>query len=283
MSGGSNGFDRLIVVLSKALLVLVESHVFSFVVSVIFLLTRLVVGNIDILESTSLFLSKSLSNVVLNFLLVLTSSSVSVGSLKLDHLLELNLLKSESSLPLLKVFFEFFILVEGRGDKLLTPERNVRGARSSVDVVNITVINSKLVEPSQSEGPDIILFKTVINSGIIGIRRVSVERFALNIVEFECFIIIILGDRVADSYDVLVLWLVRLQTLKVINLVKGDIIHVFENVRVLHNVIIEAREGVLKNRAYSSSIHQLLHADVETSVELVVLVLVMLTSVVDVS
>jgi hypothetical protein len=244
LSGGSNSFNRLIVVLSKALLVLVESHVFSFVVGVIFLLARLVVGNIDILESTSLFLSESLSNVVLNFLLMLTSSSVSVGSLQLDHLLELNLLKSESSLPLFKVFFEFFILVEGRGDKLLTPERNVRGARSSVDVVNITVINSKLV---------------------------------------ECFIIIILGDRVADSYDVLVLWLVRLQALKVINLVKGDIIHVFENVRVLHNVIIEAREGVLKNRAYSSSIHQLLHADVETSIELVVLVLVMLTSVVDVS
>jgi len=57
LSGRSDGLNGLLIVLFEALLVLVESEVFSSVVSVIFLLARLMVGNVDILESTSLLFS----------------------------------------------------------------------------------------------------------------------------------------------------------------------------------------------------------------------------------
>jgi hypothetical protein len=184
---------------------------------------------------------------------------------------------------LLHVLFEFIILVEGRGDKLLTPERNVGSSGGSVEVVNIRVLNSQLVKSGKSEGPDFILFESMINSGIVGIGRVSVEGFSLDVEEFKGFIIIIHGDRVGNTNDILALRLVRLQALEVVNLVKGDIIHVFEDVGVLHNVLIEAREWVVKNRASPGSVDELLHADVETGVELVVLVLVMLAAVVNTS
>jgi len=78
---GSYFLNRCLIVLLKALLVLVESEVFSLVVSVIFLLARLVVGNVDVLESSSLLLSESLSDVALNFFFVLTLNSVSVVGL----------------------------------------------------------------------------------------------------------------------------------------------------------------------------------------------------------
>ena len=184
---------------------------------------------------------------------------------------------------MLHVLFEFIILVEGRGDKLLTPERNVGSSGGSVEVVNIRVLNSQLVKSGKSEGPDFILFESMINSGIVGIGRVSVEGFSLDVEEFKGFIIIIHGDRVGNTNDILALRLVRLQALEVVNLVKGDIIHVFEDVGVLHNVLIEAREWVVKNRASPGSVDELLHADVETGVELVVLVLVMLAAVVNTS
>lgn len=184
---------------------------------------------------------------------------------------------------MLHVLFEFIILVEGRGDKLLTPERNVRSSSGSVKVVDIRILNSQLVKSGKSEGPDFVLFESMINRGIVGIGRVSVEGLSLDIVEFEGFIIIIHGDGVRNTYDILALRLVGLQALEVVNLVKGDIIHVFEDVGVLHNVLIEAREGVVQNRASSGSVDELLHADVETSIELVVLVLVMLTAIVNAS
>lgn len=184
---------------------------------------------------------------------------------------------------MLHVLFEFIILVEGRGDKLLTPERNVRSSSSSVEVVDIRILNSQLVKSGKSEGPDFVLFESMINRGIVGIGRVSVEGLSLDIVEFEGFIIIIHGDGVRNTYDILALRLVGLQALEVVNLVKGDIIHVFEDVGVLHNVLIEAREGVVQNRASSGSVDELLHAYVKTSIELVVLVLVMLTAIVNAS
>jgi len=159
----------------------------------------------------------------------------------------------------------------------------VGSSGGSVEVVNIRVLNSQLVKSGKSEGPDFILFESMINSGIVGIGRVSVEGFSLDIEEFKGFIIIIHGDRVGNTNDILALRLVRLQALEVVNLVKGDIIHVFEDVGVLHNVLIEAREWVVKNRASPGSVDELLHADVETGVELVVLVLVMLAAVVNTS
>jgi hypothetical protein len=184
---------------------------------------------------------------------------------------------------LLHVLFEFIILVEGRGDKLLTPERNVGSSSGSVEVVDIRVLNSQLVKSGKSEGPDFILFESMINRGIIGIGRVSVEGLSLDIEEFKGFIIIIHGDGVRHTNDILALRLVGLQAFKVVNLVKGDIIHVFEDVGVLHNVLIETREGVVENRASSGSVDELLHADVETGIELVVLVLVMLTAIINAS
>lgn len=149
----------------------------------------------------------------------------------------------------------------------------------SPEVIDVLVLNSNLIESSQSKGPDVIFFQSVINSGIVGRRRVSVEGLSLDVIEFEGLIIIISRDGVGDTNDVLILGFVGLQTLEVIHLVKGDIIHVFEDTRVLHNILVEAREGVVKNRARSGSADELLHADVETSVELVVHVLVMLSTV----
>jgi len=279
----SDGFNGLFVVLLEALLVLEESLVFGLVVSVILLLTGFMVGNINVLESTTLLFGKSHGDVVLDFSLVGTLSLVSVASLELEHLLELQLLKSKTGLPLFHVLSELLILVEGRGNELLSPERYVRCTRSTVNVVNIGVIYSHLVEPSQTERPHIVFFKTVVNSGIIGVRGVGVKGLSLDVVELEELIIIVLRDGVADSNNVLGARLVRLQTLVVIHLVEGDVIHILEDGGVVHNVIIETGEGVLKDGADTGSVNELLHADVETGIELVVRVLVMLAAVVNAS
>lgn len=149
----------------------------------------------------------------------------------------------------------------------------------SPEVVDVLVLNSNLIETSQSEGPDLILFKSMINSGIVGVRRVSVEGLSLDVIEFKGLIIIIHRDRVGHTNYVLVLGFVGLQTLEVVHLVKGDVIHVFKDTRVVHNILVEAREGVVKDWARSSSTNELLHAHMETSIELVVHVLVMLSTV----
>jgi len=279
----SDGFNGLFVVLLEALLVLEESLVFGLVVSVILLLTGFMVGNINVLESTTLLFGKSHGDVVLDFSLVGTLSLVSVASLELEHLLELQLLKSKTSLPLFHVLSELFILVEGRGNELLSPERYMRCARSTVNVVYIGVINSHLVEPSQTERPHIVFLQTVVNSGIVGVRGVGVEGLSLDVVELEELIIVVHRDGVGDSDHVLLVRLVRLQTLVVIHLVEGDVIHILEDGGVVHNVIIETGEGVLKDGADTGSVNELLHADVETGIELVVRVLVMLAAVVNAS
>jgi len=122
----------------------------------------------------------------------------------------LHVFKSKTGVPLLNVFLEFVFLEESRGDKFLSPERNMRCTRSRVNVVNIRVINSNLVESSKSESPNLVFFKTVINSGIIRVRRVSEERLSLNIEKLKFFIIIIHGDSVRNTNDILSLGLERL-------------------------------------------------------------------------
>jgi hypothetical protein len=130
-----------------------------------------------------------------------------------------------------------------------------------------------LVEASQSERPDIVLIKSVVNSCNVVVRRVGVDTLTLKVVEYELLIVVFNWNHRGSSYCGAFLGLEVLESLPVVVLHESHIIEVLETVRVLLKFLIESDKRVVKNMARKVSMSQLFRSNLESLVDWPVVVL----------
>lgn len=203
-----------------------------------------VVCDIDVLVLSFSFLLVCLCDVTLDFLLHLLTLG-GVTRLVEDSVSHLDDLETEAAVPLAVELVQLLILVEGRGEQLLTPVGSVDALSGIPDVLGVLVLNDELVVTGEVESPDVLLIETVVNDGHVGIRGVCVGGFTLHIVEVELLIVVLLRDGLSITNGAASLGVELLQAFPVVVLGEVNIVDVIVELGVLLDRLVEALEGVI--------------------------------------
>lgn len=155
----------------------------------------------------------------------------------------------------------------------MSPERCIGFLSSGIDIVLVLIADQLLVVGGKAESPNMIFFKTVIHSQHIGIRRVGVHRFTLDIVEVKVLIVIIIRNSGGGTNKMFRLSLLNLYTFKVVNFIQINIINIVLKVAIVFNSFVETGKVSVQVRTETSSRGQRLKTELQTIVDLVVFVL----------
>ena len=97
------------------------------------------------------------------------------AQLLLNELAELDILKTKSNFPLVKILEIFILLIEGRNTEFLSPEGRVAKTCIIIDTVVQHIFDGLLVEGSGAECPDLVFVTSVVDSRRSVWRRVRVQ------------------------------------------------------------------------------------------------------------
>jgi len=93
----------------------------------------------------------------------------------------------------------------------------------------------------------------MVNSRLVVVGRVCVQTFSLSVVEIKLHIIVFRGDDKSISNDRAVLRVEGLESLPIVELIKLNIINIFQEVRVLLDIFVEPLERVVEVRLLDDS------------------------------
>mmetsp|Transcript_43570 Transcript_43570/g.57700 ORF Transcript_43570/g.57700 Transcript_43570/m.57700 type:complete len:253 (-) Transcript_43570:202-960(-) len=160
---------------------------------------------------------------------------------------QLESLELETDSVLLQELVEFLWLEESWSGEFLTPPGSVATSKGTPVVLGVRVVDHDLIVVGLAEGPGLLLVETVVDDGHVGIRRVSVERLTLGIVENELLISVDGWDHSGRAHGAALLGHEGLHALEVVGREKLVVIHVAVLMRVVLNALMEASEGVVEH------------------------------------
>jgi len=102
----------------------------------------------------------------------------------------------------------------------------VTQTRCLEDALAVRVVHHFLVECVSTEGPHLVLINPVVDGRLVVGWRVGVERLSLDVGESDSFIVVIEGDGRSNTHNVLGVGGERLLSLKVVDFLHNNIIHV---------------------------------------------------------
>lgn len=131
----------------------------------------------NILHAARLLVGESIVDVLRDFCLLLLFQFRIIRKvcLLLNKMADLDLLKTNSNIPLVEILVVLILLIEGRNGNLSAPEGCVREAGGFVDALVPEVFNSHLIVGRAAEGPDLVLVASVVDERVIVLRWVRVQ------------------------------------------------------------------------------------------------------------
>ena len=182
----------------------------------------------------------------------------------LGGLLHFDVLKAESKVPL-EVELALTVLVEECvSEELVSPLRSVVPGDCIPRITQVLVHYQALVVHGPSESPDRIFVQLVINGWRIGVGRIGENRLSLDVQEHELLIIILEREDRALSHNSARLSLVLLESLEVIGLEHGHIVHIIMELWVLLDRLVESNEGVVEGGVDCSACQHLIERHLST-------------------
>jgi len=112
-------------------------------------------------------------------------------------------------------------------------------ASGTEQAFQVCIRDLNLVVTCHAECPNLFLTNTVVDSWEIGIRRVSIQTFSHHIVEFKAIFVVIIRHWGSGTNNVLFFGSGMLETLKVISLVKNNIISIIQEGGVFLDARVE--------------------------------------------
>jgi len=159
-----------------------------------------------------------------------------------ESLLDFDELEALAEVPVSEELLDLIFTMERGGGQFVTPERSIGFLGGSVDVVLVLIGDHLLVVGGETEGPDVVFFEAVVHSHHVGVRGVRVQGLALDVVEMQVFIIVIVWDSRGGSNVMLGFALRLLDTLEVVDFVQINIIDIILEVAVIFNSFTETSE-----------------------------------------
>lgn len=202
------------------------------------------IGDVDIPHIGQLFLVVCPLDVSRNFFFELLLL-VFVASLKSQGVLHFELFKAKSQTPLSEEGLFLLSSEPGGSGQLGTPEGGVGHLDCIVNVVNVVILDTVLVEVSEIEGPNSGFVNSVVDSWDIGVWRVRVETFSLDVVPVELLVVVLVREGWGLTHSCAFLACELLESLKVILLEQSSVIHIFQVVMVVSQSLVESLERVV--------------------------------------
>lgn len=128
--------------------------------------------------------------------------------------------------------------------ELLTPLRSMGHVLSWGEDLGVRVLDYLLVIHGFREAPNFLFIKSVIDQNTVGIWWVGIERLTLDIIELPLLIIIFLWQDASGADYMLFMRFEWLESLKVISLVKGNVVRVSQVAWVLFETLMPPVENV---------------------------------------
>ena len=237
----------VVVVLLHSLLVLKEILIFFLVVGHTLLHNWLMVSDMHVSHFEELLMLIGSVDISVDLSLdVLASFFVGVGS-ELHNVLLLEHFESKSVVPVAVESVHLLTLVPGWHRQLLSPEGSEAEFTRGILGSGPGVLDDLLVEKSSMEGPDVVLIHAVINGRGSTRRRVGVNRFSLDVVELKLLVCVFTRNNWRDTHNMLLIRLIFLETLILVSLVHGVIVHVTQERRVVLEALMPSQEGVVND------------------------------------
>lgn len=137
----------------------------------------------------------------------------------------------------------------------------------------IGISNCVLIEPCCAESPDSFLVKSMINNGLISIRRIGIDAFSLIVIEIQFLVVILSRDHWGVTNSCAFFGFKLLESFPIIVFYKTDIIYIFKKSRVILNALMESLERIIEIWRINKSTDNGIHAEVEASIHLLIIVL----------
>ena len=141
--------------------------------------------------------------------------------------------------------------------EFLTPEGSIWGYIIPISWVGPGVRDYMLIEHSMCEWPNVLFVIAMINSGRVGLRRIGIDRFTLDIIEFELLVSVFLRNELSWAYDMFRFGLIFLQSFKGIILISCFVINIRKMGRVVAKTLMPSQKWIIKSHASCNTVKEL--------------------------
>ena len=160
-------------------------------------------------------------------------------------------------LPMSIEFGNLISFKPGHLSHFLTPERSIWKLIVFISNLSVCIFDYILIEHVFTKVPNCVFFSSTVNTDLLCIWRVSINRFTLNIIELEFFICVFRWNNCRGTNHLTLVRLEFLHSFEFFSLSRNEIIHITMKSWIITKTLMPSQEWVIESEASFEPINDL--------------------------